>query len=84
MRYTAVFEFDGDAPRVAASDGWKGGKLCAVAFQDDLAELEKVREELDITKRDLVEARRLLSQCTDAELPGWLHSAIARALPANA
>ena len=44
MRYTAVFEFDGEAPAVSASDGWMGGKLCAVSFADEFFALEKLRE----------------------------------------
>lgn len=44
MRYTAVFEFDGEAPAVGAGDGWKGGKLCAVSFSDEFFALEKLRE----------------------------------------
>ena len=44
MRYTAVFEFEGDPPRIGDADGWKGGKLCAVAFEDEFFALEKLRE----------------------------------------
>jgi len=44
MRYTAVFEFDGEAPAVSAGDGWIGGKLCAVSFSDEFFALEKLRE----------------------------------------
>jgi len=44
MRYTAVFEFNGEAPAVSANDGWNGGKLCAVSFSDELFALEKLRE----------------------------------------
>ena len=44
MRYTAVFEFEGEPPAINKNDGWKGGKLCAVSFQDDMIALEKLRE----------------------------------------
>jgi hypothetical protein len=44
MRYTAVFEFEGRPPSICAKDGWKGGKLCAVAFEDQFFALEKLRE----------------------------------------
>ena len=44
MRYTAVFEFEGEAPRIGASDTWKGGKICAVSFSDALDELEILRD----------------------------------------
>ena len=37
MRYTAVFEWpDGGAPGVKRGDGWLGGELCAVQFDDAL------------------------------------------------
>jgi len=41
-RYTAVFEFDGDPPRVSKTDGWLGGQLVRIAFLDDLDRLDKV------------------------------------------
>lgn len=43
IRYTAVFEFEGLPPAVNKNDGWKGGKLCALSFKDDLEELEDLR-----------------------------------------
>jgi len=41
-RYTAVFEFDGDPPRVSKTDDWLGGKIVRVAFLDGLDRLDKV------------------------------------------
>jgi len=45
MRYTAVFKWtEGQEPRVGKGDGWKGGELCAVSFNDALDELQRLRE----------------------------------------
>ena len=44
MRYTAVFEFSGEPPRVGRNDTWKGGTLCAISFADELLALAKLRK----------------------------------------
>lgn len=45
-------------------------------IEDDEAEILRLRGELK-------EAHRILGCCTDEELPGWLHSAIAKILTPN-
>ena len=35
QRYTAVFEWDGEVPAVGAGDGWLGGRLVRLSFEED-------------------------------------------------
>lgn len=35
-RYTASFEWDGEAPAVGAGDGWLGGRLVRLSFDDEM------------------------------------------------
>ena len=45
MKYTAVFKWpEGEEPRVGKDDGWKGGELCVVSFNDAIDELHRLRE----------------------------------------
>ena len=45
MKYTAVFKWpEGQDPSVGKDDGWLGGELCAVSFNDALDELQRLRE----------------------------------------
>lgn len=46
MKYTAVFEFEGE-PTINKSDTWLGGKLCSVQFSDALEELDALQEKID-------------------------------------
>ena len=34
-RYTAVFEWEGDAPAIGAGDGWLGGRLVRLSFEEE-------------------------------------------------
>ncbi len=51
-RYTAVFEFDGKPPRVSKIDGWRGGELCSISFQDDTEELRRLKIAAEHVMRD--------------------------------
>ena len=42
QRYTAVFEWDGEVPAVGAGDGWLGGRLVRVSFEDEWTEPQNV------------------------------------------
>ena len=50
VKYTAVFEFEGEPPSVGRYDEWLGGKICTVSFHDDLERLAK----LESAVRDLI------------------------------
>ena len=51
MRYTAVFEFEtGYEPSVGIKDGWLGGDLCAVQFNDALLEIERLQNQVAAAK----------------------------------
>ena len=50
--YTAVFEFEGKPPGVSKSDGWLGGKLCAISFENDVEALSKLRVAAEHVMRD--------------------------------
>lgn len=48
MRYTAVFEWEGDsAPIISRKDSWLGGKLISVQFNNALAMLDEVNDRLE-------------------------------------
>lgn len=38
QRYTAVFEWDGEAPAISALDGWRGGRLVRLTLEDERTE----------------------------------------------
>jgi hypothetical protein len=70
MRYTAVFEFPaGSVPSVRASDGWLGGTLCAVAFQDEFFALEKLRELAEAIANGDGDAREMAIQTLELLSP---------------
>ena len=35
QRYTAVFEWEGEAPAISALDGWRGGRLVRLTLEDE-------------------------------------------------
>ena len=73
MRYTAVFEFTDELPRISKTDKWQGGELCRVAFRDvfnDLKIMKKQRdglmEALQLTVHLVNPGSALEKQCQDA------------------
>ena len=81
MKYTAVFKWpEGQEPRVGKGDGWKGGELCAVSFNDALDELQRLREAAQHycdTSEDGMNIMHRLCDRTDwiAPFPGRDHHA---------
>ena len=51
-RYTAVFEFNGKPPTAGKKDGWLGGELCSVSFDDDTEALRKLKIAAEHVMRD--------------------------------
>jgi hypothetical protein len=43
-RYTAVFEWDGEAPAVGAGDGWLGGRLVRLSLEEEASMTAGLRE----------------------------------------
>ena len=75
MRYTAVFEFTDELPRISKTDTWQGGELCGVAFSDvfnDLRIIQKQRDglmaALQLTVCLVNPGSALEKQCQDAIL----------------
>lgn len=69
-RYTAVFEFEGDPPSVCKTDGWMGGELCSISFDDDTEALRKLKIAAEHVMRDF-ESSSADSITELADLIGW-------------
>ena len=62
MRYTAVFEFEtGHEPSVGIKDGWLGGDLCAVQFNDALLEIERLQNQVAAAKEVIAKGLDLMT-----------------------
>ena len=85
MRYTAVFEFEaGKEPRVNKGNGWLGGKLCAVQFNDALIENERLKNQDDDARQVIARGLALMSDRQAGEWEGvrhWLEADLEMYLP---